>query len=648
MQKLDRESISPLWCLLIGASLLGCPSNELAPIEPCTVSGVVDRANKQGVDEVDLLFMIDNSSSMTEEQDLLAAQLPILAQVLAAGELELENGEKRTFTPVRSLHLGVISSDMGLSGANTILKACEDARGDDGKLLTNGLRGCQLTTNAGGNHLSFTKGETDVATLGDEFACISTLGIAGCGLEQQLEAMLKAVTPGTQAIFSGGSTGHGDGFNAGFLRSNSVLALIAVTDEEDCSIPDTSNELFVANTEDPRFQAPNQKRLGINSRCGLFATSGMLHPISRYVDGFKALRPTNPDLVVFGAIAGVPEEAEGLEVDGVQNFDAILGLPDMKIKFAGDEGVTNNNLEAVTSARMGAGELPDPACVSNAGAMPAGASPARRFVEVAKGFGKNGIIRSICANSFASAMNAIIDKIANQLSGACLDRTLNPNDQGIVECDIVEYLPVGMTSCDAGKGRTPAIPATRFDEMGVSHTACKIAQVAVNAEKQGCAPNTQDPFTCLEPNPTPGASQELVGWYYDDFTAEVRTACKEISSQQRIAFTPGAEPPLGATVQFECLQPVFTVDGEPFGKDTVNKQCEGQPYGSMTLAELASEMGISEQCKSDERYPRVRCQPATNTCQIMCEADANCPDAWVCNKDAAQGLGFCINPTCPN
>jgi hypothetical protein len=655
MQKQTRGLLTGARWLLPASALLtfGCPSEELAPIEPCTVSGVFQEVNAQGADKVDMLFMIDNSGSMAEEQALLAAQLPRLAEILASGMLPLPGGEIRKFTPVSSLHLGVISSDIGLSGAvnERAISTCEDAIGDDGKLLVTGNGQCNLTTVQNGNHLNFDKqNNTNPTTLGQEFGCITSLGTTGCGLEQQLESMLKAVTPATNAEFkftAQSPNGQEDGPNAGFLRTDSVVALVAVTDEEDCSIPDGSNGIFVSATQDARFIASNGKAVGLNARCGVFAdTPGVLHDVQRYVKGFQAVRPANPDLVIFGAIAGVPITAETMVDDnGVQDFQAILDMGDMQNRFNGVVGLTDENVEELTNPSA---TLPDPACV----APPDGrASPARRFVQVAQGFGANGVIRSICNDDFSSALTSIIDKIASKLTGACLKRTLNPNNQGIVECDIVEYLPVGKTPADClrEKGRTLAENGQRRDMDGNTHTVCKINQVAVTKNNGKCNPPVMDATDCLSPNPVPGAPQELVGWYYDDFTQEVQQSCAPdmMMGGQRIGFTVGAEPGNGSKVQFECLQPVFTVGGKPAGKDTVNKTCDGSAFVGQPLTTLWDAPTDSADCTSDKKYPKVRCEPVTNTCQIMCQGDAQCPDSWVC--DVREGnLGFCVNPTCPN
>src|SRR5688572_5332869 len=86
----------------------GCPDHDLAPLAACTKA--VGRASVTQVPifEVDLLFVVDDSGSMTEEQDNLARQLPELVRVLTTGKLD----DDHTFRPV-DLHVGVISTDMG-------------------------------------------------------------------------------------------------------------------------------------------------------------------------------------------------------------------------------------------------------------------------------------------------------------------------------------------------------------------------------------------------------------------------------------------------------------------------------------------------------------------------------------------------------
>ena len=132
----------------------------------------------------------------------------------------------------------------------------------------------------------------------DDFAqdvsCVAlNLGTDGCGFEQQLEATLKAITPAScdepYCVFSEATRGHagpGGENTVGadlFVRPDSLLALVLVTDEDDCSAADP--EVFNLNsTVYPEREA--------NLRCFRFKDhpNQPVHPISRYVDGFLATR----------------------------------------------------------------------------------------------------------------------------------------------------------------------------------------------------------------------------------------------------------------------------------------------------------------------------------------------------------------------
>ncbi len=81
--------------------------------------------------DVDWLFLVDASNSMVEEQVVLANEIPRLVRVLASGDAN-DDGT-REFTPVRSLHLGVVTPDLG-AGDLTGVPSCRMGFGDDGIL----------------------------------------------------------------------------------------------------------------------------------------------------------------------------------------------------------------------------------------------------------------------------------------------------------------------------------------------------------------------------------------------------------------------------------------------------------------------------------------------------------------------------------
>lgn len=631
-QRTDGGLRAARWLAPIAAlSMLGCPNEDLAPLEPCTVSGVSNEVPVTGVDKVDLLFVIDNSTSMTQEQAKLAKELPNLVEILTTGK---RNGETTpSFTPVRDLHLGVVTSDMGTNGRtyqDLAASGC-DGYGDNGKLVSVSTAvGC--SANAPSGYLTFipnspNPNENDLAKTISSFSCLANVGTKGCGFEQQLEAMYKAVAP-SDVKFAGGQGGNGgiDGSNRGFLRSDAVLAIIQVSDEEDCSVSDKGLNLFEIRTTDPVISTGGQT-LGFNIRCGFgnpneretqVEKAGYIHPVSRYIEEFKAkVKPLNPDRIIFAAIVGIPDGTEE------QSFDEILAHPRMGFAIdpiTGADTSPGDPTHIQTSARdvcRRCFSAEGAACESlhptkNIEDIETGAKPAVRFVKVAKGFGDNGLIRSICAPSYAPAVDTIIDKISKQLKGACLPRELNPNAEGVVECDVVEILEQGKTQadCQAARGR-------KFLETRDGRTVCSINQVPV-----------QNKTLVDNPNPLEGVNPRT-GWYYDTFSPKVTEECPD-GMRRRISFSSADAEPVNAVVKFECFQPVVSSEDQAIGKAAVNLACDAA--------------GISCEDRKDptDGFSLV-CEPSSKTCQIGCQQDTHCPVGWVCD---AEGSKICINPTC--
>ena len=105
--------------LLLGCmaalAAVGCSDRDLRPLNPCTVSGVSKSVRVTNLENVDLLFMIDNSNSMASEQALLRQQFPRMVRGLVTGDPD-DNPSTTNYTPVKSLRVGVISQDMGVNG----------------------------------------------------------------------------------------------------------------------------------------------------------------------------------------------------------------------------------------------------------------------------------------------------------------------------------------------------------------------------------------------------------------------------------------------------------------------------------------------------------------------------------------------------
>jgi len=460
------------------ALITGCVDAETTPVVPCSQQTTDIHVFVDGVQKVDLLVLIDNSASMAEEQRALRAELPKIVRALASGDPELgvegdPGAGVQDFSPVRDLHVGVVTSDMGSLG-NHVGGACDEpVFGDDGVLRTGGNPGDEpeldcpedLAGPNGERFLTFrnprgVRCSTDPnACVGfvDDFACVSALGTDGCGFEMPLEAVLKSLQPSDTSCseafcrFHQGTKGKGDRANEGFLREDSLLAILVVTDEEDCSSPD--GDLFERSAGD----VVSDPKL----RC--VENPAALYPVRRYVDGLLSLRRYPRDLI-FSVIAGVNTQLVRRATDaesGEQDFEQMLDDPSMVPLVTAD------------------GDGLAPSCRSENGL----AYPPRRLVQVARELQRRGaraVVQSICQTSFQPAISRILAAVSHRAGQECLPGPLSPDSNGRVRCSVTERPPsVGpRCRCSELPGRTRVSleidPVTeRLREV------CSVAQVPV-------------------------------------------------------------------------------------------------------------------------------------------------------------------------
>lgn len=414
---------------------------EPAPKDDAPDAGAAASAEKRRcapIDKLDLLLMVDNSNSMAGEQASLKRAFPGMLEALTSGERYPDDSSP--FPPVKDVHVGVVSSDMGTPGVE-LPPSCNASGGDDGKLqhLPHGL-GCESSYP---RWLSFAARDgATVDQLVDDLACIAGLGTGGCGFEQQLEAPFKALWPkrfrgadGAEimpnpyrflANTEAGTWGRGDapaaeGGNDGFLRpstdaSPSLVVVVVVSDEDDCSVRDT--EHLRPNNQLPA-DSPYRAQ-DINLRC-LLNTQFNYDIKARYYEGFRQLRPSTPDRVMFAAIVGVPPELASSDALAKVDFDttdprsrqaffdAILSDDQMKIE-----------IDPSTMPGNGQGNI-RPSCsrTSSLDNQLSTAFPPRRIVQLAKLFDRNGLVQSICQDDFTQPSLAIVDMIARRLQSPC-------------------------------------------------------------------------------------------------------------------------------------------------------------------------------------------------------------------------------------
>ncbi|MBU1241248.1 hypothetical protein KKF84_19965 [Myxococcota bacterium] len=295
--------------------------------------------------KVDLLFVVDNSLSMAAEQALLVSQFGEFTRVLR----EAPGG-------MPDLHVGVISTDLGTLPYN--IPSCTTQGGDGGRLLAGpnsscsnpvgqryivdiAPKGCTVERDPGDDSVctasdcsvanctqdNFVSGEgysepdglqfvedengcprcrnysgEDLETV---FSCNASLGTAGCGFEQPLESMRLALSTGNTA-------------NARFVRSEAMLAVLFLTDKDDCSadnveifnpeggISDTLGPLtsfrcteFGIRCDEDWQRIMPEGSMSYNN-C-VARTQGdamrMLYPVSRYTDFLRDLKGNYPILM---------------------------------------------------------------------------------------------------------------------------------------------------------------------------------------------------------------------------------------------------------------------------------------------------------------------------------------------------------------
>jgi hypothetical protein len=158
--------------------------------------------------KVDLLFVIDNSGSMEDEQASLVASFGGFVSGIQA---ELSQAE--------SYHIGVVTTDAySDNGAGcTSLGALVTSTGGSASSNQN----CEPFS-SGARYLDET--EPDLAT---KFSCIAQVGISGSGDEIQAQAGYHAVSPAMNAPGA---------CNEGFIRDDALLVVVIISDENDTEV----------------------------------------------------------------------------------------------------------------------------------------------------------------------------------------------------------------------------------------------------------------------------------------------------------------------------------------------------------------------------------------------------------------------------
>ncbi len=423
-----RIESTALACLALGAGLVAASCVDRTVEVPTTApTAALTAATADGSaapGDLDVLFMIDNSSSMTAMQQKLATQIPQFVSALESLPMGLPN-----------IHIAVVSSDMGAPGDATSSLGCT-TMGDHGLFQSEPRGTCTDTTlAAGATFISNVGGVLNyTGNLSDVLSCIADLGDYGCGFEHQLASVARSLgADGSPAPAS----------NAGFLRPDAQLAIIMLSNEDDCSAPANtplyslstggSNQQNILNELGPvgnyrcnayghlcvdpasssscLIEPPNLAPINAQglpsvtlnlTDCESADDSGLLSSVKSFVSGIRSLKADPDNQIVVGAIVAPPTPytvAFVPEQNG-QNTQPGELWPEVEHSCgpAGGDDVNPLATQDTTDGSFG--------------------DPAVRLTQFVNAFGGNGVVGSVCDLNYGNTVTAIVDKIGQHLAGS--------------------------------------------------------------------------------------------------------------------------------------------------------------------------------------------------------------------------------------
>ncbi len=269
--------------LMLGVSGLsaGCLDRPVQPQSPNTSNVFVKTVQTSPITKIDLLFMIDNSISMTDKQEILKAAVPnLLARLIQpdcvdADEMKVKKlpdgkcpaGTGFEFRPINDIHIGAITSSLGSHGGTECTDARNETEGkelyknDEARLLPTVRVAKNLPVSDPAGFLTWDGGgATEVDELVGNFRQhVGAASEHGCGYEASLEAWYRfLVDPNppidvvrvgdlNQPVLVAPEDNPVLLQRDAFLRSDSLVAIVMLSDENDCSILDVGSGWAVSS-----------------------------------------------------------------------------------------------------------------------------------------------------------------------------------------------------------------------------------------------------------------------------------------------------------------------------------------------------------------------------------------------------------------
>jgi hypothetical protein len=375
--------------------------------------------------KLDVLFMVDNSSSIAKAQEALRAGIPRFVAALSA----LEGG-------LPDLHVAVVSSDMGV-GHNDIPN-CNATSGDNGRFRSGvgtGAIGCTATgLQAGATFVNTTGGANPQTNFTGDLVqvlqCILPIGASGCGFQQPLRSMVRAL--GADGV-------NPPAENGAFLRPEANLGIVLLTNEDDCSATNNGFYDVLSNTNLASALGPAG-----NFRCSEFGHLCGGSPPAR-------LAPNGMVTDTISYQNCVSAEDRG-QLIGVADFAA--AVKSLKVDPAGQ--ITVATIQGPTAPYQIHWKTPSVTTdgpwpeITHSCTAPNGgfADPGVRMQQFAQEFGGNGLVYSICEADYGPALSTIATKMAQQFRADCVvgtlvDRDRDPSNGVQPDCAVFDQVPNG-------------------------------------------------------------------------------------------------------------------------------------------------------------------------------------------------------------
>jgi hypothetical protein len=479
--------------------------------------------------ELDLIFVLDNSSGTDPFRQKLQQQFPRLIEALR---------DSTSNPPLPDLRIAIVTSDVG-TGASGL---CKPAYGDQGKFQMPNAEKCGVSPGAtfleykNGKNLNFASGQ-DIAQI---FGCLATgVSSEGCNLEQPLQALnfsMFLIDPETKQTQA-----------QEFIRRNATLGIVVLANEDDCSMPVDSllaEESSIAATEFYSLRCATR-----GHQCG---DSNMVYPTTAPFEADFYTCKAREDTCPPGETGRNPTSCSPLEsVKGLADklksvktisIDGQVTTDIQKFLVAGLIGWPRKDQTSATYkidlapafVNNSKGYLFDywPVCYDPDHPLPENLSD-DNDVSIAHAWGAYGGLRikafldefpkdsaltfSICERDYSEAMGNIGQALAHKLSNVCVPLSLfdaDPNRVGFQpSCQVFDLLPMSesagsvemrtgptISHCDVALGKKPcwklATDLKRCPEMKSPGGNTILSQLLVVERLEPVPPNSRTVLRC--------------------------------------------------------------------------------------------------------------------------------------------------------